>query len=271
MFFLALVNWTDSHCHLDGFFRNGTLPQIMDKARNAGVSRFVAIGTEPEDWEINQKIAQLYLKEIFYTIGIHPNHVDDDWPNDFCSLAPYFEKEPKPVAIGEIGLDYFRLPKKGSKAELGKARQKEAFGKQLELAQKLDVPVVVHCRDAFSDCLEVIDGSGISWDRVVFHCFSGGPAEICRLMEHGGRASFTGIVTFPKTENLRRAVKMQGTDKLMIETDCPYLSPVPFRGQPNEPAYLRQIGVFLSQLFEVEEEELAEATARNAESFFSLI
>ena len=78
MFFLALVNWTDSHCHLDGFFRNGTLPQIMDKARNAGVSRFVAIGTEPEDWEINQKIAQLYLKEVFYTIGIHPNHVDDD-------------------------------------------------------------------------------------------------------------------------------------------------------------------------------------------------
>lgn len=271
MFFLALVNWTDSHCHLDGFFRNGTLPKVLEKARHAGVSRFIAIGTEPDDWEINRKISQLCPKEIFYTVGIHPNHVDDHWLNDSTRLAPYFEKEPKPVAIGEIGLDYFRLPKKGPQAELGKARQKEAFGKQLELAQTLDVPVVIHCRDAFSDCLEVIDASGISWDRVVLHCFSGGPAEIRYLLKRGGRASFTGIVTFPKTESLRDAVKIQGTAKLMIETDCPYLSPVPFRGQPNEPANLRHIGAFLSQLLEIEEEELAETTSRNAESFFSLV
>ena len=234
------------------------------------MSRLVAIGTDPEDWTVNREIARKYPDEIFHTVGLHPNHVEDSWEAKVASLRTLFDEEPKPVAVGEIGLDYFRLPKDEEKAAPRKAAQKAALREQLALAKVVGSPVVVHCRSSFEDCVAEIDASGVSWERVVFHCFTEGPEEISVLLDRGGRASFTGIVTFGNVENIQSAAKLQGFDKLMVETDSPYLAPEPVRGNPNEPAYLPKIGAFLAKLLDVDEVELAATTTSNALEFYGI-
>ena len=264
------MNWIDSHCHLEGFLNRGTLPEILEHSRDAGVSRLITIGTDPEDWKVNHDLSTKFSEEIHYTVGLHPNHVDSLWENYLADLSPYFTQEPKPVAVGEIGLDYFRLPKEEAKAVAMKANQRAAFRHQLALAKELGLPVVVHCRSAFADCVAEIDDSGVEWSKVVFHCFADGPNEMRQLMERGGRGSFTGIVTFGNAENVREAALLQGLEKLMLETDSPYLAPIPFRGKSNEPAYLPHIGAYLSKVFEEEEEKLAGITTRNTLDFYCL-
>ena len=264
------MNWIDSHCHLEGFLNKGTLPDIVKRSREAGVSHLVAIGTDPEDWKVNHELATKFLGEVHYTIGLHPNHVDSSWENCLSDLPSFSIQETKPAGIGEIGLDYFRLPKEEAKASPLKTSQRAAFRYQLALAKELDLPVVVHCRGAFSDCVAEIDDSGVDWGKVVFHCFADGPDEMRQLMERGGRGSFTGIVTFGNAENVRKAALLQGLEKLMLETDSPYLAPVPFRGKPNEPSFLPHIGVHLSKVFHESVESLAAITSRNALDFYCL-
>jgi len=264
------MNWIDSHCHLEGFLNRGTLPEILEHSRDAGVSRLITIGTDPEDWKVNHDLSTKFSEEIHYTVGLHPNHVDGSWENYLADLSSYFTQETKPVAVGEIGLDYFRLPKEERKAVPMKSNQRAAFRHQLALAKELGLPVVVHCRSAFADCVAEIDDSGVEWSKVVFHCFADGPNEMRQLMERGGRGSFTGIVTFGNAENVREAALLQGLEQLMLETDSPYLAPVPFRGQSNEPAYLPHIGASLSRVFEVEEGQLAGITTRNTLDFYCL-
>ena len=264
------MNWIDSHCHLEGFLNGGTLPEILKRSRDAGVSRMVAIGTDPEDWKVYQDLALQFPDEINFTVGLHPNHVDSLWELHTAGLQGFFDLDPRPVAVGEIGLDYFRLPKDEAKAASLKANQRSAFCYQLDLAKASGLPVVVHCRSAFADCVAEIDNSGMEWSKVVFHCFADGPSEMRQLMERGGRGSFTGIVTFGNAENVREAALLQGLEKLMLETDSPYLAPVPFRGKSNEPSYLPYIGEYLSKALEVEQSELAATTTRNTLDFYSL-
>ncbi|MDE0575842.1 MAG: TatD family hydrolase [Opitutales bacterium] len=264
------MNWIDSHCHLEGFLNKGTLPEILERSREAGVSHLVAIGTDPEDWKVNHDLVTQFPSEIHYTVGLHPNHVDSSWEHHTVSLQAFFALAPKPVAVGEIGLDYFRLPKEEAKAASLKVNQRAAFRYQLALAKELGLPVVVHCRGAFADCVAEIDDSGVEWSKVVFHCFADGPNEMRQLMERGGRGSFTGIVTFGNAENVREAALLQGLEKLMLETDSPYLAPVPFRGKSNEPSFLPYIGEYLAKAFEVEEAALAAITTRNTLDFYCL-
>ena len=260
----------DSHCHLDRFFSEGNLRDLLDRARAAGVTRYVAIGTEPEDWATNRELAAGDPETIAYTVGLHPNEVREDWKKTVDLINEYFACEHAPVAVGEIGLDYFRLPKDEAKAAHQKVLQQEAFAHQLKLAKEVELPVVIHCRSSFDDCLSMIDDSGVDWDKVVFHCFSEGPEEIRRLREKGGRASFTGIITYGSAGNVREAALAQGLDLLMLETDCPYLSPEPHRGKPNEPAHLLHTATFCAELFETDLETLACLTTRNAESFYGM-
>lgn len=264
------MNWIDSHCHLEGFFNRGTLHEILQRSRDAGVSRMVAVGTDPEDWKVNHDLAAQFPGQIHHTVGLHPNHVDDSWESYTVGLQACLCLDPKPVAIGEIGLDYFRLPKDEAKAAPLKANQRGAFRYQLTLAKALGLPVIVHCRSAFADCVAEIDESGVEWSKVVFHCFADGPNEMRQLIERGGRGSFTGIVTFGNADSVREAALMQGLEKLLLETDSPYLAPSPLRGKPNEPSYLPYIGEFLSQAFEVEKADLAAITFRNTLDFYSL-
>ena len=130
--------------------------------------------------------------------------------------------------------------------------QKEALRRQLLWARQFDCPIIIHSRAAFDDCVEEIDRSGVNWERVVFHCFTEGVAQIKKLIERGGRASFTGILTFPKNDQLWDAVKYQGVEKLMLETDSPYLAPVPHRGKRNETAFINKVGEYACNLLNVD-------------------
>ena len=260
----------DSHCHLDRFFREGILDHVLTRAEDAGVDKLVAIGTEPRDWAINRELAVTYPETIAYTVGLHPNEVESDWEKNLENFKSLLFCNPAPVAVGEIGLDYFRLPQEEIKAAPLKALQKTVFASQLSMARKAGLPVVIHCRASFQDCVTLIDESGMNWGKVVFHCFSEGPEELKQLRARGGRASFTGIITYGNAEAIRQAALTQGLDALMLETDCPYLSPEPLRGKPNEPAYLRHTAAFCADLFDTDLDTLSSRTTDNATAFYDL-
>lgn len=259
----------DTHTHLDKFARNGRLDEILERAMESGVSRMVTVGTDAEDWEIYRELAAAY-DQIDYTVGLHPCSVDTEWETVCSKLAAFWDAKLKPVALGEIGLDRFHLPKDPAEADAVFNRQKAAFAAQLELAKRLDCPVVIHSRGACAECIEVIDESGVDWSNVIFHCFSEGTGEMQQLLDRGAWGSFTGVITFKNAESVREAAKLQGLERLMIETDAPYLAPMPHRGKPNEPAYLAHIALFCAELFGVSLEELAEKTTATAKAVYGL-
>jgi TatD DNase family protein len=261
---------TDTHTHLDSFARQNTLPGILQRAREAGVGRLVTIGTDTDDWGLYHDLAAEYSQMIHYTVGLHPCSVQADWAARAAQLEPFWNRTVKPVALGETGLDRFHLPKDPGEAEKVIGWQKEAFAVQLALMKRLDCPLVVHSRGAFAECVAMIDAAGVDWRKVVFHCFTEGPAEMAELTKRGGFGSFTGIITYKTADNVRAAALAQGLDRLMIETDAPYLTPMPHRGKPNEVSYLRHTAEFCADLFKVSRDELAERTTANAGRFFSI-
>ena len=260
----------DTHTHLDSFYHKGTLGSVLEAAVNEGVDRMVTVGTDFDDWDLYGELAKSYQGKIDYTVGIHPCSVDGSWELAYRKIANFWTREKVPVALGEIGLDRFHLPKDESEAERVFNLQLDAFRAQLEISKKLNVPVVVHSRGAFRECVEVIDDSGMDWTRVVFHCFSEGPGEMKQLMDRGAFGSFTGIITFKNAESIRDAAKLQGLGRLMIETDAPYLAPMPHRGKPNEPSYLRYTADYCAVVFGATPSELAAVTTENAFSFYGL-
>ncbi|MGF1484397.1 MAG: TatD family hydrolase [Opitutales bacterium] len=262
--------WIDTHCHLESFSKSGEFPAVLERAQAAGVARCITIGTSPQDWPIYRAMSADHPGRIDWTVGLHPSDVDENWETAVAEIPGYFSQVPKPVGLGEIGLDYFRLPKDAEARTRLVTAQKAAFAAQLQLAKARDCPVVVHSRAAFEDCVAWIDASGVDWARVVFHCFTEDAATLQTLLERGGRASFTGIATYAKAASVREAVKLQGLERLMIETDAPYLAPEPKRGKTNEPAFLVHTGERLAKVLEVPPETLAERTTANALAFFGL-
>ena len=260
----------DSHCHLEKFAKAGTLSDVLKRSADAGIDQLIAVGTDASDWSLYRDLAKAHADRIFYTVGIHPCSVDAEWRNQAQALSSFFIPPHTPVALGEIGLDYFHLPKDSDEAAATIELQKQAFAFQLDIAFQLDCPVVIHSRHAFSDCVEMIDNSGVDWSRVVFHCFAEGPDSMQQVLQRGGYGSFTGILTYKSAEDVRQAALKQGLDRLMLETDCPYLTPVPHRGKPNEPAYLRDTATFTANLFGVTEQELAARTAQRTRAFFGI-
>lgn len=262
----------DGHCHLDAFVRNGELDAVLERASAAGVNAFVAAGTNAEDREVYRGLAEKFPGKIFYAAGLHPTELDENFEEQLAALEAFFAAGPRPapVAVGEIGLDGHWLPKDAAEAERVRARQREVFAWQLALAKKCALPVVVHARDAFREAVETIDASGVDWRRVVFHCFAEGADEMREIFERGGRASFTGTLTYKNAENVRAAALAQGVGRLMLETDCPYLAPQPFRGKRNEPALLRATLDFAAGLFGVPAAFLDEKTEENARAFFGI-
>jgi TatD DNase family protein len=269
----------DTHAHLDSYARQGTLEDVLARARSAGVEAIIAIGTGVEDWNFNRDQSLAHPQAVHYTVGLHPCAVDAGWEAVVAQIEGYWkagtapgsvEKGIRPVALGECGLDRFHLPKDAAGAERTFSWQGAAFAAQLAVARRLGCPVVIHSRGAFSECVEMIEASGVDWSRIVFHCFSEGPDEIRELNRRGARGSFTGIVTYKNAENVRAAVRAQGIDRLMVETDAPYLAPVPHRGKTNEPAFVRHTAECAAGLFGIPVEELAERTTRNARAFFPM-
>ena len=274
----------DTHTHLDSFARRGDLPAILTRARAAGLEAMVTIGTDTDDWPLYRGLAREHPGFIHYSVGLHPCSVGEDWAGRVAQLEAFWGEAagpvasagrpgstPSPVALGEIGLDRFHLPKDApAEAERIFGWQQGAFVEQLALAKRLGCPVVIHSRGAFRECVVMIDASGVDWRKVVFHCFTEGPLEMEELTKRGGYGSFTGVVTYKNAENVRAAARAQGLDRLMIETDAPYLTPMPHRGKPNEPGYLRHTAEFMGGVFGVSDEELAAATTANAKRFFSI-
>ncbi len=261
----------DTHTHLESFARQGALPAILKRAKEAGLSAIITIGTSPDDWSMYAELARENPGFIYYTAGLHPCAVDAQWEPAVAQLAAFWSGSPtRPVALGECGLDRFHLPKDPAEAEQIFGWQRAAFTFQLELAKRLACPLVVHSRGAFRECVEMIDASGVDWTRVVFHCFTEGEAEMAELTRRGGVGSFTGVLTYKNADNVRAAAKALGLGRFMLETDAPYLTPMPHRGKPNEPAYLRHTAEFAAGVFGVSQEELATTTTANARRFFGL-
>ncbi len=260
----------DTHTHLDSFARRGELPAVLGRARAAGLEAMVAIGTDTDDWTLYRDLVRENPGVIHHTAGLHPCSVGADWAGRVAQLAAFWNGTPRPVALGEIGLDRFHLPKDQGEAEKIFGWQRAAFTAQLDMARSLGCPVVIHSRQAFRDCVELIDAAGVDWRRVVFHCFTEGPAEMAELTKRGGCGSFTGVITYKTAAAVRAAALAQGLDRLMLETDAPYLTPMPHRGKPNEPAYLRHTAEFCAGVFGVSPEALAAVTTRKARDFFGL-
>lgn len=262
----------DTHCHLEKLLRKSRPEEILQRMEVVGVGRCIAVGTSAEDWPLYRKLAGQYPGQIDWTVGLHPCHVELGWEDQVAAIASYFATEPMPVAMGEMGLDYFHLPGYPDEAAEIKMRQQEAFRMQLSLAYQLECPVVIHSRDAIADCVQLIDQSGVDWRKVVFHCFTEGPDELQPILQRGGRASFTGIITYrsPTVDPIRDAALSQGLERLMLETDAPYLAPEPLRGKPNEPCHVAHVARYVSRMFGIAEAELAQATTANAMRFFGL-
>ncbi|HVS54182.1 MAG TPA: TatD family hydrolase [Opitutaceae bacterium] len=283
---MALI---DTHTHLESFARKGALDATLARAREAGVEAMITIGTSPEDWAMYREIAAAQRGFVHFTVGLHPCSVDENWAQAVAEIEAFWKIGPgavaaesgdhgrdaratrAPVALGECGLDRFHLPKDAAQAEKIFAWQRAAFAAQLGMARRLGCPVVVHSRGAFRECVEMIDASGVAWERVVFHCFTEGVAEIGELTRRGGVGSFTGILTYHNADAVRAAAKAQGLARFMVETDAPYLTPAPHRGKPNEPAFVRHTAEFAAkEVFGVSYDELAATSTANARRFFGL-
>ncbi|HVW31335.1 MAG TPA: TatD family hydrolase [Acidimicrobiia bacterium] len=249
--------WVDSHCHLQLEGRGPSPGESVRRALDAGVERMVCIGTDlPTSAEAIRLAGE--FPEVWATVGLHPHDASKlgaEW-DGLVELAG----ADRVVGIGECGFDlYYRH----SEPE----EQEAAFRAQLRLAAERGLPLIIHSRDAWAETFGVLESEGVP-PRTVFHCFTGGPAEAERALALGCWLSYSGIVSFKTADDLRAAAAMTPADRLLVETDSPFLAPVPHRGRANEPAYLPAVGAALAAARHEPVEAVAATTRANAWSFF---
>jgi TatD DNase family protein len=250
------VRLVDSHCHLDDAKFDEDREQVIERALAAGVDYMMAIGTGggPPDLEVAVRLADQY--PCFYaTVGVHPHDASKATAETFDRLRE-LAAHPKVLAVGEIGLDYHY---EFSPRDV----QRAVFERQLEIAAEAGKPIVIHTREAWEDTMAVLrthwQGGGI------MHCFTGDAQQGREALDLGFHLSFGGVLTFPKADALREAARMVPDDRLLVETDCPYLAPVPHRGKRNEPAFVVETAKRLAEVRGRTPEEIAELTTRNFE------
>jgi TatD DNase family protein len=262
--------FVDSHAHLEGPRFDGDREQVIARAREAGVRTILAIGTGDGPGTLDCAVKLAEQHDLMYaTIGIHPHEAEKASNADFAEMEQ-LAKRPKVIAWGEIGLDYFydHSPRE---------TQKQVFLKQMELAKAARLPIVIHCRptdgsdNAWVDCLQLIQenwaSSGLGG---VLHCFTSTWEHAKRAIDMGFMISFAGNVTFPKAQPIRDAVKEVPLDHMFIETDSPFLAPIPYRGKRNEPAFVKETARQIGEIHGLSREEIGERTAENFYRFFSL-
>ena len=253
---------TDTHAHLDYPEFQADLPGVLARAEAAGVTRLICIGTGIESSLASIGIAEKW-SQVFAVAGVHPNHVPEERPNFLPALRDLASSR-RVVAIGETGLDYFRLAKDDSAARIAQAA---AFRAQLDLAAELSLPVIIHERAAWDDTLAILrEYTGRV--RAVFHCFGKSPEHAREVLALGHLVSFTGIVTFKNAPDAQASATSVPLDSFMVETDCPYLAPVPHRGKKCEPAFVRHTAEHIAALRDIPLTELAAATETTAGRFF---
>lgn len=266
----TMATFYDTHAHLDYPDFASDFPQVLERSQAAGITRLISIGTDLESSRRAISLAEAH--ECIYAVaGWHPNDAMET-PDDIRPALREFAKHPKVVALGETGLDYYRLPstKGGSPAEDEPIKRKQAaiFQQQLEVAAETGLNCVIHQRgNCFADTLAILQPFA---DRVrgQFHCFAGTVAEMQCLLELNSLVSFTGIATFKNGQNVRDVIAATPLDKFMLETDCPFLAPIPYRGKRCEPAYVKEIAGAVAQVKGCTLQELSRATCATAHAFF---
>jgi len=248
----------DTHCHLTDPRLGSQLDDVLARARAAGVTRFITIGTSLADDDAAIRLCRS-RKDVRCAIGVHPNYSQEVEVSELPRLRE-LQADPSVVALGEMGLDYFHHYSP-------RAKQFQIFEPQLQLAVELNRPVVIHCREATDDCLAVM--RTYPSVRAVFHCFTGSPDEARKILDAGYLLGFTGAVTFKKNDALREAVALTPADRMLVETDAPYLTPEPHRSQKtNEPAMVVHVAATVARAKGMTAEELDRVTTANAARFF---
>ncbi len=285
----AVVEWFDSHCHLQGEFAESgegsepgahatRLTETIARAAEAGVTRMVCVGTgagssaEAVDlvraMRHPDSVAVAEGVELWATVGLHPHDAVDGVDTLDALLAaelgaPVDEDGLRVVVgLGECGLDYHY-------DHSPRPVQREAFAQQIELANRHGLTLVVHTREAWDDTLDILAAAGVP-ERTIVHCFTGGPEEARRCLDLGASLSFSGVVTFKNADDVREAAALCPLDRLLVETDAPFLTPVPHRGTLNEPSRVPVVGAAIAQVKGVETPVLAEVSTRNARAMFAL-
>jgi len=259
----------DTHAHLDYDEYKADFAEVLTRAQSAGITRIIAVGTDFASSRRALALAEQHAM-IYAAVGWHPGNAHAA-PADLRADLRELARHPKAVAIGECGLDYYRLPSTqggGLAEDAGyKRKQAEIFQQQLEVAAETGLNCIIHQRSSFDDTLEQIQPFARR-TRGVFHCFGESVERLQKILGLGWLVSYTGIVTFKNGQNIRNAVAATPPDKFMLETDCPYLAPVPYRGQRCEPAYVKEISVLVAQVRNCSLEELSATTCRTARDFF---
>ena len=289
----AVIEWFDSHCHLQDEFTESDegdridatgphatrLAATMARASESGVTRMVCVGTGAGSSAEAVALARSMRQpgsaavaegvELWATVGLHPHDAKDGVDSLDALLGAELSvpagpggSEPVVVGIGECGLDYHY-------DHSPRPAQREAFALQIDLAHRHGLTLVIHTREAWDDTLDILRSSGVP-DRTIVHCFTGGPAEARRCLDLGASLSFSGVVTFKNADDVRQAADLCPWDRLLIETDSPFLTPVPHRGTLNEPSRVPLVGAAIAQVKGVETSHVAEVTTTNARTAFGL-
>lgn len=269
-----MIRLIDSHCHLISYkFSEEEIPSLIEHALAAGVDRIIATGTEVGNWDSYLNLARQYPHIVYPSLGIHPTDVheaQEDWYDLLLQLA--LNKEI--VALGETGLDYYHNAPKGWTEDKFHELQQDFLRKHFDIAKKAGLNVVIHTRDrkgssSFDDAIQIArEYAGEV--RAMFHCFIGSKEQAQEVLDINGILSFTGILTFKNAPEVLDVAAWCPDDCFVLETDAPYLAPSPFRGQRNEPAYVREIAERLASARNSPLEKMAELTTKTAKSFFSL-
>ncbi len=246
------LEWVDSHCHLDP----ATVDDVLGDARGAGVGALVTVGTDAASSASMVELAA-GADGVVATVGVHPHDATEGVEGILGLLG-----HPGVVAVGECGLDYHY-------DHSPRDQQRAVFAAQIALAHQHDLALVIHTRDAWDDTFDLLDAEGVP-PRTVLHCFTGGPIEARAALDRGAHLSFSGIVTFPSAGDIREAAALCPADRLLVETDAPFLTPVPHRGRRNVPGLVPLVGAAVAAARSVAIEELAATTTANARRVFRL-
>lgn len=248
--------FVDTHAHLTSV---EDLPGALERARENKIEKIVAISSDLPSSESTISISGSH-EEVFAAVGVHP-HAAETLNDIVIRSIEKLSKEPKTVAIGETGLDYFYMNSE-------KKAQIDSLIEHINLARRSHLPLVIHVREADRDLMEILRDERISDRTGVIHCFTGNYETARQYLDLGFYISFSGIATFKKSEQIREAARKVPSDRILIETDSPYLAPVPFRGKKNEPAYVRYVAEAIAAARDVSVEKIAEITTENARELF---
>lgn len=260
----------DTHAHLASDRLHDEADAIVERAAVQGVNRIVSISTDLEDIPRNLALAERF-PNVHASVGIHPTSVHEVTDPDWLARLRDWARHPKVVAIGEAGLDFYHPPRNGTSQAEWAALQERFLRPQIDLALELNLPLVVHTRESLAATLAVLIGHAPGADlRAVLHCFVNGPSDLATVRAAGFLVSFTGVASFPKATKLHETVAAVEDGAYMLETDSPYLAPVPHRGQRCEPGYVRHTAAAVARLRGETLEQVAGTTTAAAERFFGL-